>query len=399
MMGKGNEEGRKPRRSHAALDWFRLAAAFLVIAIHTSPLASFSKEADFFLTRVLARAAVPFFFMVTGQFVLAGLFTGENTGTAGVRRYLKKVGLLYIGAVLLYVPLGIYAGHYKGIGFGKALKMLIFDGTFYHLWYFPACILGTALILLLGRYLSYRRLLLLTVFLYVLALLGDSYFGLTEKLSLLSRIYEAGFKISSYTRNGLLFAPLFLMLGAGYGLSEAGAGYGLPEADAGCGRRKLGTGSGGRDKGLNRGKLLGGLIVFFLLMTAEAFLLRHLGWQRHDSMYISLPFVMVFLYDLLESEKSLELSEPEGESEKALPPASNGSAVSAGYALRTVTTWMYICHPAVIVAVRLGAKVLHLEKLLVKQSLIHYVVVGMISFLFGWVIWKIKELWRHGKSL
>ncbi|MDE5967079.1 MAG: acyltransferase [Lachnospiraceae bacterium] len=402
MISKEKEEVMKTGRSHAALDWFRLAAAFLVIAIHTSPLSSFSEAADFFLTRVLARVAVPFFFMVTGQFVLSGLFadecgirrektetgdgemgnpTGRGQASAKVRRYLKKAGLLYIGAVLLYVPLGIYAGHYKGIGLGKALKMLIFDGTFYHLWYFPACILGTALIWLFSRYLPYRQLFVLTVFLYVLALLGDSYFGLTAKLPLLSHIYETGFKISSYTRNGLLFAPVFLMLGAGYGMQKEGTGY------------------GGRNQGLGRGTLFGGLIVFFLLMTAEAFLLRHLDWQRHDSMYISLPFVMVFLYSLLESAGSLVTSGLEGKPDQVSPPSINEPAASAGPALRAITAWMYVLHPAVIVAVRLGAKAMHLNKLLVNQSLVHYVIVGIISLVAGWVIWKIKELWRYGKSL
>ena len=54
------------QKNYVWLDRFRLIAALLVIAIHTSPLASFSGEADFFLTRVLARIAVPFFLMVTG---------------------------------------------------------------------------------------------------------------------------------------------------------------------------------------------------------------------------------------------------------------------------------------------------------------------------------------------
>ena len=48
------------RQNYGGLDAFRLVAAFLVIAIHTSPLTCFSANADFFLTRVLARVAVPF---------------------------------------------------------------------------------------------------------------------------------------------------------------------------------------------------------------------------------------------------------------------------------------------------------------------------------------------------
>ena len=69
----------KAKQNTGGLDIFRLAAAFLVVAIHTSPLISFSAEGDFFLTRVLARTAVPFFFMVTGQFVLSdSLFSGRD---------------------------------------------------------------------------------------------------------------------------------------------------------------------------------------------------------------------------------------------------------------------------------------------------------------------------------
>lgn len=58
------------KRIYPGVNCFKLAAALFVIMIHTSPLTFFSAEADFVLTRILARTAVPFFFMVTGFFVL-----------------------------------------------------------------------------------------------------------------------------------------------------------------------------------------------------------------------------------------------------------------------------------------------------------------------------------------
>lgn len=58
------------KQRFGGLDRFKFIAAFLVVAIHTSPLSSFSANADFLLTRVLARTAVPFFLMVTGYFLL-----------------------------------------------------------------------------------------------------------------------------------------------------------------------------------------------------------------------------------------------------------------------------------------------------------------------------------------
>ena len=57
------------RSKSPALDRFRIVAAVLVAAIHTSPLATYTADGDFFLTRVLARLAVPFFFLVTGYFL------------------------------------------------------------------------------------------------------------------------------------------------------------------------------------------------------------------------------------------------------------------------------------------------------------------------------------------
>ena len=59
-------------RRGPALDRFRLAVAVLVVAIHTGPLASFAPGWDLWLTRGLARVAVPFFFMVTGYFLPRG---------------------------------------------------------------------------------------------------------------------------------------------------------------------------------------------------------------------------------------------------------------------------------------------------------------------------------------
>ena len=48
--------------SRPVLDRFRLAAALLVVCIHTAPLDTYTPLGDFILTRILCRLAVPFFF-------------------------------------------------------------------------------------------------------------------------------------------------------------------------------------------------------------------------------------------------------------------------------------------------------------------------------------------------
>ncbi len=328
------------RRSYGGLDYFRMIAAVLVIAIHTSPLSSFSPAGDFFLTRVLARVAVPFFFMVTGQFVLTEVIARKKGSSRRLARYLKKTALLYGIAVCLYIPIGIYAGHYKGITLGSLLKMLFFDGTFYHLWYFPACLVGALLVFLMSRFMGKRGMWALAGVLYVLGLLGDSYYGLTQKLPALAALYEAGFQIFSYTRNGIFFAPVFLLLGAEIG--------GEPPAGS---RKKAG-------KRGSVGQWFDSLFFAFsfLAMTGEAFLLRHFELQRHDSMYLALIPTMICLYRVLLSWDK--------------KPAK---------ALRIVGAWIYILHPAVIVVVRGAAKAVHMTGILVDNSLGHYLAVTALS--------------------
>ena len=118
-----------------ALDRFRLLAAVLVVCIHTSPLPGVSPVGDFWLTRVLARTAVPFFLMVSGYF----LAQDQWRGTA---RFLKKAVFTYLAAAALYLPLNLYGGGYGPLGWAKRLLAV---GTLYHLWYFPAVILGVLL--------------------------------------------------------------------------------------------------------------------------------------------------------------------------------------------------------------------------------------------------------------
>ncbi len=378
----------KTPKYYGWLDRFRLVAALLVIAIHTSPLTVFSEDADFFFTRVLARVAVPFFFMLTGHFTLGSLFFSDPAVTPcpphfpkGNRRRAPKQGadascglgsrpvslsmlkqglvklcLLYGLSILLYLPLGIYAGHYKKLTLGGVLKMLLFDGTFYHLWYFPACILGVLLVSLLCRNFNLKCVTIISALLYIIGLFGDSYFGLAEKVPFLHTAYDVMFQIFSYTRNGIFLAPLFLLLGvwAGRLLADPVGQKTVEKKAAGLPSFPITALC---------------LALSFSAMTAEAFLLRHFKLQRHDSMYLFLVPTVFFLYLLL-------LSLPAAPSCRALP----------GPALRTAALWIYILHPAVIVAVRGMAKVLHLTALLVDNSLLHYLTVALLSTGIGFSV-------------
>lgn len=329
------------------LDRFRLAAALLVVAIHTSPLTCISQETDFLLTRVFARVAVPFFLMVTGQFVLPRILEPGPGAGRKLRRYLTRTGGLYLVCIALYLPLGIYAGHYKDLNPGQLLRLLVWDGAFYHLWYFPACMLGMSLLWLLSRRLGVRALAFVCGVLYLFGLCGDSYYGLTAYLPPLRELCDLGFRVWSHTRNGLFLAPLFLLMGAYMGKQCK-----QPSEKALPGVPVLGA----------------GLALCLAGMSGEAFLLRYLHSLRHDSMYLLLIPVMYCLYGLL---LSADRWKPEG-----CPPSLR---------LRRISTVVYILHPAVIVAVRICSRLPGLQSL-TDQSLIHYLAVCLLSLAAAWLL-------------
>ncbi len=345
------------KNRYAGIDAFRIPAAILVVAIHTSPFAVFSDSADFFLTRVLARIAVPFFFMITGQFVLSDYLTEAWEPFVKIGKYLKKMLVFYGISILLYLPIGIYAGHYKNLTIPLLFKMIVFDGTFYHLWYFPACMVGILLLCLLKRFFTIRGMYAAAGLLYAAGLFGDSYYGLAEKIPAAASIYEAGFSIWSYTRNGLFMAPVFFLCGV----------Y--------AGRCKSCIGS----KKVRKKRFCACLCfaVSFLLMTAEAFTLRYFDMQRHDSMYALLIPVVIFFYQML-----------------LLGPCRKEKD---SWMERTVSLVIYIIHPAIIVALRLAAKVSGFSAP-AENSLVQFALTAVLSYAAAYVIAVILRRIRQSRE-
>lgn len=314
-------------RRFPALDGARLAAAVLVVAIHTSPLASYSAGLDFWLTRVFARMAVPFFLMVTGYFLAKKQWRGTPP-------LIRRALLLYAAAILLYLPMNLYAGSFSPAGW---LRALLWEGTLYHLWYFPALIWGLLLTRLLLR-LGNCTALAATGILYLIGLGGDSYYGLASRLPVLRQMYDLIFSVTEYTRNGIFFVPLFLLLGA-------------------------------RGIALQPGCSAAGLCLVLPLMSAEAFALRGLGVQRHDSMYLLLPLCMIFLFSLLLNCNSGRI-----------------------HAARDLSLLLYLLHPACIVAVRALARLTGTWELLVENSLMHFAAVLVSAFFAALLLCRLRPL-------
>ncbi len=187
----------------------------------------------------------------------------------------------------------------------------------------------------------------------------------------LRSLCDLGFQLWSHTRNGLFLAPVFLLLGAHMGnLVHPQSSPGRPS----CPGEKAGPAQTLPRTLPGKAALGAGLVLGLLGMTGEAFLLRHLDSLRHDSMYLLLIPVMYCLYGLL-----LRVDCP------ACPR------------LRKISTLVYILHPAVIVAVRICARLPHLLPLM-EHSLLHYLAVCLLSLAGAWLLTSLPEI-RRKRSL
>ena len=367
------------------IDRFRVVAAFLIVGIHTSPLLSFNEDIDFLVVRVFARIAVPFFLMATGFFLQSQSLSGEGSagrifaGRVPLTGFLKKTGALYAVATAIFLPVSIYAGYYsEGNTALNIFRNVVFDGTFYHLWYLPASILGVLLLYLLGRLFPLRAVLVISGLLYTAGLLGDSYYGAVSGAPFLNAVYDFGFSIFSYTRNGLFYAPIFLAMGAKLtdkALHEETAH--ISDSDFAH------TGSSGiaQNQGKKRGNYYAslnaiGFSVSMALMMAEGWGLHVFGLQRHDSMYIMLVPCMFFLFRLTLAGKG-----------------------NASPFLRSLSMWIYILHPFCLIMVRGAAKVSGLSALLTDNSLVHYIAVCLLSLVISAAVAGLWQKHRKAASL
>lgn len=269
-----------------ALDIFRLAAAALVVFIHAPAIPALGETGNLILSGALARIAVPFFFAVTGMFT-------DFSSAEKIKKLVQKTILIYAAATAVYLPYGTYY---------SSVRQLVFDGSFYHLWYFPALIAGVLIVFMLSK-LPVPAAFGISSMLYAFGLFGDSYAYLVQNIPAVNSAMELFAKIFSYTRNGIFFAPLFLLIGNLIGNK-------LPDLPRRPKRALI---------------FAPCLLLSVTALIFERLSLRGITFAPHDNMFISLVPCTAFLLLLLTSIKA-----------KPRP------------ALRTLSMWIYVIHPIII---------------------------------------------------
>lgn len=112
-----------------------------------------------------------------------------------------------------------------------------------------------------------------------------------------------------------------------------------------------------------------------LISVGEAMILHHFDLQRHDSMYVFLLPCMYFLFIVILHFKGKRL-----------------------VSLRTASLIIYIIHPMMIVVIRLFSKLLHIQKLFVENSIVHYFAVCLTSVVFSVVLTTMWNKYKPKKA-
>lgn len=268
------------KQTYGILDVAKFISALLVIAIHCAPLIQVSEPANFFLVQVIGRLAVPFFFITSGWLFFRKIDPKKGwkdpTNVHTLQHYWLRICKIYVIWSLLYLPLLLIAWLQGGFELSTLLRLLrdiVWNGTYYHLWFLPALLLGVPLVYLFYTTMQKHIMLWIAIALYVIGMLLNVYGAPLQELPYVGSVISGYHAIFTTSRNGLFFAPIYLVLGI-YAQMFLQGSYRKQSALA--------------------------LLISFGLYCGEAYALRYFGIM-HDltSMYLLLVPTIFFLFIFL----------------------------------------------------------------------------------------------------
>lgn len=199
----------------------------------------------------MCRIAVPFYFAASG-FLLFRKTDFNNLNQSRIKNYCFKILRL----------LGTWT-------------FLLFVGGSGQLWYLGALVLAVIILsTLIKKEIPMRWIVLISVILFCIGLLGDSYYGFIEPLKsfFIPKLFIVGYDtVFSTTRNGVFFGLIFVLIGALFAQKRIV---------------------------INNIFAVVGLIVSFILMFLEVYLLKCYSNPKGYDMVFSLLPVIFFLFYL-----------------------------------------------------------------------------------------------------
>lgn len=312
------------KKYNLRVDAVRFILALLVISIHTQPFININSNLELFVSQFLGRLAVPLFFSLSGYYLHQKIQRSENPDLV-VKNNITKLIKIYLLTWILYIPIWFYQN--RPINLISFVIDALWGGMHYHLWYFPALILGTIIVYTLSKFRNRNLAWYLVVILYIIGMGLNAYYPYL--FNEMPHIY--------LSRNGLFFAPIFIMIGF-YPIYR---------------------------------KLILGLIISLVLYGMEVAGLNTLGQlQDLSSMFLFLvPTVIFILPFILDDSGRVHQSEP----------------------FHQISLYMYIIHPVFIIFF----EILKSRQILSISDPLIFILVTILSVLSAWLYVSYKTNKRN----
>lgn len=202
-----------------AIDFVKFFAILSVVCIHAKPLQGImlTEEIDInFLIDVIARFAVPFFFITTGYLIGQKIFNGANPKIY-ITEYLWKILKIYISWLFFYIfydviirlfywiALNDPSRFYEYLSSLFSIRTIVYGppGTAHHLWYLVSLILA---IIILYFAIRLKKILFVVIISYLLTFIGV--FG---------QGYSFMINLSIETRDTIFFSLFYIVTGYLFG--------------------------------------------------------------------------------------------------------------------------------------------------------------------------------------
>lgn len=204
------------KKKYAAIDIAKYVSAMLVVCVHTYPLYEVSPLLNTYWIQTVCRFAVPFFFTISGFFFFRKWSDSQEENRYNLRKYLMRLGKIYLIWTVIYLPYVIWdysRGGFSVLNVISYLRDFLLNGSYYHLWFLPALMLGTVIVSFIYQKRGLMDTLKVGVIAYFIGYLINVYTPIWEQLPIINFLFAFFTKVFTTARNGIFFAPMFISIG------------------------------------------------------------------------------------------------------------------------------------------------------------------------------------------
>ena len=212
----GGLEVSTAKTNYYLIDVLKLFFSLCVVALHTNLFLSEAETLYWYSSHVIWRIAVPFFFISSGYFFCLKVKAAENP-SAVLKASIKRLLILLLFWLCITLPLEIHALTLKNYTMLQIIFDLMKRSVLYPwgaLWYILALIIAYLLIYPFLKKGLWQLPLLLGGFLYLFALICNSYYFVIEN-TFIQGIVDRYLDLFLSARNGL-FLGFFYLATANY---------------------------------------------------------------------------------------------------------------------------------------------------------------------------------------